>query len=300
MDRTRLLSFLESSQEYECGFDIPASELTSFRVGGSVDTVIYPKNKGAFCALLRYLSETGIRHTVLGCGSNVLVPDEGYDGVLVITTHMTEMKIDGVTLTAECGRGVTSCASAAQREGLSGFEFAYGIPGSVGGAVYMNAGAYGSEIAAIITKAECYDAASGQLHTLTRDELCLGYRDSILRHNGMIVVSAEFSLKPGDRDAILAEMTDYMTRRRDKQPLEYPSAGSVFKRAPGHYTGKLIEDAGLKGMRIGGAEVSEKHAGFIVNRGGATADDIKTLVALVEEKVYEMHGVRLERELIYL
>ena len=300
MDKTLLLSFIENGIDCEYGFDTPASELTSFRAGGPVAAVVYPKNKGAFCALLRFLSEHEIKHTVLGCGSNVLVPDEGYDGVLVITTHMTAIEINGTVLTAECGRGVTSCASAAQREGLAGFEFAYGIPGSVGGAVYMNAGAYGSDIAAIITTAECYDASRDAVVTLTKEELELGYRDSVLHRNGMIVLSAEFSLTPGEPAAIMAAMTDYMARRRDKQPLEYPSAGSVFKRAPGHFTGKLIEDAGLKGLRIGGAEVSEKHAGFIVNRGGATASDIKALVAEVEARVYEEHGVRLERELIYL
>ena len=295
-----LLSFLDNPSDYEYTTDTPASELTSFRVGGPVSVVAYPKNKGALCALLRFLSEREIRHTVLGCCSNVLAPDEGYDGVFVVTTKMTALDITDEVMTAECGRGITSCASAAQKAGLSGLEFAYGIPGSVGGAVFMNAGAYGSEVANVITKAECYDPATRKFHTFTREELCLGYRDSILRHNGMIVLSAEFALNRRDPDEIMAEMADYMSRRRDKQPLEYPSAGSVFKRAPGHFTGKLIEDAGLKGARIGGAEVSEKHAGFIVNRGGATAADVKALVSLIEARIYELYGVALERELIYL
>ncbi len=294
-----LLSFI-SGGGYEYSLDTPAAELTSFRVGGPVLAVVYPQNKGALCALLRFLREREAKHCVLGCGTNVLAPDEGYDGVLVMTSRMAGLSIDGTTLTAECGRGVTSCASAAQRAGLSGFEFAYGIPGSVGGAVFMNAGAYGREIKDIIIDAECRDSKSGEVVTLTRDELMLGYRDSALRHNGMTALSARFSLTPGDGEKIAAEMAELMAKRRGKQPLEYPSAGSVFKRAPGHFTGKLIEDCGLKGARVGGAEVSPKHAGFIVNVGGATADDVKSLIGLVEARVFEKFGVALERELIYL
>ena len=301
MNKSALTEFINAHvSEYDFAVDVSAAELTSFRCGGSVAAVAYPKSKGALCALLRYLSESGERYTVLGCGTNVLVDDEGYDGVLVITSQMDGLQINGTTMTAECGRGVTSCASAAQKAGLAGFAFAYGIPGSVGGAVTMNAGAYGSEISNIIISADCVDITTGELVTLTKDELELDYRDSIIRRGGLVVLSADFALTPADPDAILAEMTDYMNRRRDKQPLSYPSAGSVFKRAPGHFTGKLIEDAGLKGTRVGGAEVSEKHAGFIINRDNATASDVKALVKLVEERVYEVHGVRIEREIIYL
>ncbi len=294
-----LLSFIGGGC-YEYTLDAPASELTSFRTGGKVAAVVYPKNKRALCALLRFLSERDARHITLGCGTNVLAPDDGYDGVFVMTQKMTRISLDGSVMTAECGRGVTSCASAAQKAGLSGLEFAYGIPGSVGGAVFMNAGAYGSEIRDIIKDAECWDPEQGETVTLTKDELSLGYRDSILRHNGMTVLSARFALTPGDGGEISAKMAELMSKRRDKQPLEYPSAGSVFKRAPGHFTGKLIEDCGLKGTRIGGAVVSEKHAGFIVNAGSATSNDVKALVSLVEERVFAEFGVRLERELIYL
>ncbi len=300
MDKEHVLSFLNDAEKYEYTVDTPASELTSFRVGGPVSVVAYPKDKGAFCALLCFLSDNGIKHIVLGCGSNVLAPDEGYDGVFVLTSRIAEILIEDNIMTVGCGRGITSCASAAQKAGLSGFAFAYGIPGSVGGAVYMNAGAYGSEIKDIIVSAECFDHATGGVIELCKDALLLGYRDSALRHNGMTVLSARFRLTPGDPEAIMAEMADYMSRRREKQPLEFPSAGSVFKRAPGHFTGKLIEDAGLKGTRVGGAEVSEKHAGFIVNRSGATARDIKALIDLVCERVYSLYGVRLERELIYI
>ena len=301
MDIGSLKSFLdERADEYEYTVDADASELTSFRCGGKIKIAVSPKSTQSLCELLRILTEAGIRHDVIGLGTNVLVDDGGYDGVLVITSLMTELTIDGETLTAECGRGITSCASAAQKAGLSGFSFAYGIPGSVGGAVAMNAGAYGGEISDIILSADCWDVGERRIVTLDREALSLGYRDSVIRRGGLVVLSAKFALKKGDQDAIFAEMTDFMNRRREKQPLSYPSAGSVFKRAPGHYTGKLIEDAGLKGVRIGGAEVSEKHAGFIINKCGATAGDVKALVELVTSRVYEKFGVMLEREIIYL
>lgn len=301
MDKSSLCAYLnERGDEYEYTIDADAADITSFKCGGIVAVAVYPKSTASLCALLQYLTDAGIRHDVIGLGTNVLVDDGGYDGVLVITTKMAGIDIDGEMLTAECGRGITACASAAQKAGLAGFSFAYGIPGSVGGAVAMNAGAYGGEIADIIVSAECYDMAAKKVVTIDKDGLSLGYRDSIIRRGGLIVLSASFKLKKGDPDAILAEMTDIMDRRRDKQPLSYPSAGSVFKRAPGHFTGRLIEDAGLKGMRIGGAEVSEKHAGFIINKENATASDVKALVELVEERVYESFGVKLEREIIYL
>lgn len=301
MNRTELKLFLDGhGGEYEYAFDVPASEITSFRCGGNAEAVIYPNGEGALCALLRFLSDAEIKYCVLGCGTNVLIDDAGYDGVIVITTKLTELKIDGETLRSECGRGITSCASAAQKAGLSGLSFAYGIPGSVGGAVTMNAGAYGGEISDVIVSADCWDADAQKIVTLTRDDLSLGYRDSAVKRGGLYVLSALFALHRGDHDAILAEMNDFMERRRDKQPLSYPSAGSFFKRAPGHFTGKLIEDAGLKGLRVGGAMVSEKHAGFIINAGGASAGDVKKLAEIVMARVLESSGVALEREIIYL
>ncbi len=288
------------ADEYEYRLNAPASELTSFKIGGSVKVTVYPKTKGALCALLRYLKDSGEVYSVLGNGSNVLVSDDGYDGVLVVTTLMSEIEIDGCTLKADAGRGITSAASQAQRAGLAGLEFAYGIPGTVGGAVAMNAGAYGGEIADVIVSVECYDAESDSVLTLTKEELCLGYRESVIRHRPLTVLSAEFSLERGDCETILEKMTDFMSRRREKQPLEYPSAGSVFKRYPGYFTAKLIDEAGLKGYRIGGAEISSKHAGFIVNKGGASAADVKALVELVTNELEKAHGIKIERELIYM
>lgn len=289
-----------NSGEYEYSLEKTGAELSSFRIGGAVAVTVYPKTKGALCALLRYLIKTETKHTVLGNGTNILVADEGYDGVLVLTTKLDELTVNGTTVTVGAGKSFTAAASAAQRAGLSGLEFAYGIPGTVGGAVTMNAGAYGGEVNDVILHAECYDADADAIVTLDRDALCLGYRDSVIRHRPLTVISAAFELMEVDGEEILAKMTDYMGRRRSKQPLEYPSAGSVFKRYPGYFTAQLIDEAGLKGCRIGGAEVSEKHAGFIVNRGGATADDVKSLVTLVTEKIKEKNGIEIEREIIYL
>lgn len=296
-----IIDFLaRNSGEYEYGQNVSAAELTSFRIGGDVSVTAYPKTKGALCALLRYLKESDTAYSVLGNGSNVLVSDDGYDGVFVITTLISDIEIDGDTVTVGAGKGITSVASAAQRAGLSGLEFAYGIPGTVGGAVTMNAGAYGGEISDVIVSADCYDAETDSVVTLAKDDLALGYRESVIKHRPLTVISAKFSLVHGDKDEILAKMTDFMGRRRDKQPLEYPSAGSVFKRYPGYFTAQLIDGAGLKGYRIGGAEVSTKHAGFIVNRGGATAEDVKALVELITSRIEELHGIRIERELIYM
>lgn len=296
-----IIDFLaRSTGEYEYGQNVSAADLTSFRIGGAVSVTAYPKTEGALCALLRYLKAEGIKHAVLGNGSNVLVSDDGYDGVLVITTKLADITFDGNFVTVGTGKGITSAASAAQREGLSGLEFAYGIPGTLGGAVAMNAGAYGGEISDVIVSADCYDAEIDSVVTLTKDELALGYRESVIRHRPLTVISAKFKLTPGDKDEILAKMTDFMGRRRDKQPLEYPSAGSVFKRYPGYFTAQLIDEAGLKGCRVGGAEVSPKHAGFIVNVGGATAEDVKALVELITDKIEALHGIRIERELIYM
>ncbi len=301
LKRNGIIDFLVRGKDiYEYGENIPASSLTSFRIGGDVSLTVYPKTKDALAELLRYLISEKTEYTVLGNGSNVLMSDDGYDGVLVVTTEISDVTFDGELMTLGAGKGITSAASAAQKEGLSGLEFAYGIPGTVGGAVTMNAGAYGGEIKDVIVSAECYDAEADMIITLSKDELCLGYRDSIIKHRPLTVLSATFSLTPADRDEIMAKMTDYMGRRRDKQPLEYPSAGSVFKRYPGYFTAQLIDEAGLKGCRIGGAEVSEKHAGFIVNRGGATAEDVKALVELITAKIKEQNGIEIERELIYM
>lgn len=296
-----IIDFLSSNEEeYEYSLCKSGAELTSFRIGGHVAVTVYPKTEGALCALLRCLRETNYRYTVLGNGSNVLVDDSGYDGIFVVTTKLDGLLIENGVITVGAGKSITAAASAAQRASLAGLEFAYGIPGTVGGAVAMNAGAYGGEIKDIIVSAVCYDHESDTVVTLDKEALDLGYRESVIRHKALTVISAQFALTEDISDDILARMTDYMGRRRSKQPLEYPSAGSVFKRYPGYFTAQLIDEAGLKGSRIGGAEVSEKHAGFIVNRGGATAADVKALVSAVTAKIKEKNGIDIEREIIYL
>lgn len=301
MNTCDIIEFLSRSEgEYRYILNKKASEITSFRIGGIVSAAVYPQNKGALCALLRYLREKEIKYTVLGFGSNVLVDDGEYNGVFVMTEDINDIETADNIMTVGAGRGITSCASAAQRVGLSGLSFAYGIPGTVGGAVVMNAGAYGGEIKDVIVSADVYDPEKDEIVTLSVDDLKLGYRESAVKNTDLVVLSAVFLLKYGKSEDILAEMNDYMSRRRSKQPLEFPSAGSVFKRYPGYFTAQLIDEAGLKGYRIGGAEVSEKHAGFIINRGGATAQDVKMLISEITERIREKNGIEIERELIYI
>ncbi|MCD7944049.1 MAG: UDP-N-acetylmuramate dehydrogenase [Clostridia bacterium] len=285
---------------YDISYDVPASKLDTFCIGGVVCAVVYPKSVDALVRLLQMLLTCDVKHTVIGRGSNILVADDGYDGVFVMTGQLKKIKIDGSTLTAECGAPITQCALLAKDAGLSGLEFAYGIPGSVGGAVYMNAGAYGGEIKDIFSECVLYDERIDE--TITRGSALMdfSYRESALKHDKLILLSASFTLASDDPESIMQRMTANMNARREKQPLEYPSAGSVFKRCAGYYTAKLIDEAGLKGCRIGGAEVSEKHAGFIVNRGGATANDVLYLIKLITNRIYELHGITLEREIIYL
>ncbi len=285
---------------YDISYDIPASKLDTFCIGGAVGAVVYPKSVDSLVSLLQMLQNCCVKHTVIGRGSNILVADDGYDGVFVMTGQLKKIKIDGSTLTAECGAPITQCALLAKDAGLSGLEFAYGIPGSVGGAVYMNAGAYGGEIKDIFSECLLYDERTDE--TITRGSALMdfSYRESALKHDKLILLSASFTLAGDDPERIMQRMTENMNARREKQPLEYPSAGSVFKRCAGYYTAKLIDEAGLKGCRIGGAEVSEKHAGFIVNRGGATANDVLYLIKLITNRIYELHGITLEREIIYL
>ena len=241
--------------------------------------------------------QAGVPYTVIGNGSNTLARDGGFRGVVFVTTDMRRVTIDGTRLTGGCGVLLGSVGTNASRAGLAGAEFANGIPGTLGGAVYMNAGAYGGQLADIVCETVCYDLDAKQVLHLDNAAQHFGYRHSVFMEKNYIILSATLQLTKDEPDAIRARMNDYLARRREKQPLEYPSAGSVFKRPEGHFAGKLIEDAGLKGLRVGGAEVSPKHAGFIVNVGGATARDVLELIERIREKVYAMSGVMLECEI---
>ena len=277
--------------------DFPLSRVTSFHIGGNADLAVYPADAEAFAYALDAVAQAGVPYTVIGNGSNTLVRDGGFRGVVFVTTDMRRVTIDGTRLTGGCGVLLGSVGTNASRAGLAGAEFANGIPGTLGGAVYMNAGAYGGQLADIVCETVCYDLDAKQVLHLDNAAQHFGYRHSVFMEKNYIILSATLQLTKDEPDAIRARMNDYLARRREKQPLEYPSAGSVFKRPEGHFAGKLIEDAGLKGLRVGGAEVSPKHAGFIVNVGGATARDVLELIERIREKVYAMSGVTLECEI---
>lgn len=273
------------------------SSYTSFRIGGPARLIAQPTDETQLAQLLRAAQEQEITPRILGGGSNILVPDEGVDALVIRLCAESAVTINAATLTASAGCNKAVVANAAANAGLAGLEFAHGIPGTIGGGVRMNAGAYGGEMAQVVTRVRAMDL-SGNIREFTASELDFSYRHSFFTaHPDYIVLSAAFTLTPDDPDAIRDRMRDLMTRRRDKQPLEYPSAGSVFKRPEGYFAGKLIEDSELKGFSIGGAQVSEKHAGFIINRGGATAADVHDLVRHIQNTVLARFGVSLECEI---
>lgn len=275
----------------------PMSRHTTFAIGGPADLFVTPKNAEELTGALRVVRERGLPLLLVGNGSNMLVSDAGFRGVVICTTSMDAVRVgDNGMMIAEAGALLGRVARRAQRAGLTGAEFAGGIPGSLGGAVYMNAGAYDGQMAGIVTRTEYLDGA-GEMHVLEGEEHGFGYRTSVFRqHPDWTVVRSLIHLEQGDPAAILDKMNDLAQRRRDKQPLNFPSAGSTFKRPEGHFAGQLIEQAGLKGTSVGGAQVSEKHAGFLINRGGATCEDMLRLIELVQNKVREQFGVSLECE----
>lgn len=275
------------------------SSHTTFRIGGDASLFVSPADEDQLIGVISYLEKNGIRYFLLGKGSNVLFDDAGYDGAVVSTSKLDKISVCGNEITAQCGASFTYLASVAAGNSLSGLEFAYGIPGSVGGAVFMNAGAYGSETAAVLKSSRYLDISDCTVKTLPLEEHLFGYRDSVFRHRRFIHLSSVFALQAGDKAQIRAYTNELMQRRRDKQPLEYPSAGSVFKRYPGRYTAQMIDEAGLRGLSVGGAQVSEKHAGFIVNKGNATSSDVIALVGKVREAIRDKYGIEIECEIIH-
>ena len=281
----------------------PMSAHTTFRIGGPADYFVEPGSESVLKELLLLCRETETPFFILGNGSNLLVSDEGYRGVMISLRGFDEISFRegesteaGKTImTAGCGVLLSKAAMQAAERGLTGFEFAGGIPGTLGGAVTMNAGAYGGEIRDVILSARVMTKA-GDVRELSAEELDLSYRHSIIQEKDLIVLSADFAFAHGDEEQIKEQMRQLNTQRREKQPLEYGSAGSTFKRPEGYFAGKLIEDAGLKGASVGAAQVSEKHAGFLINRGGATCDDMLRLIELVQKRVREQFGVELECE----
>ena len=274
----------------------PMKEHTTFRVGGAADLFLMPKNAEELKACLSVLKQKEIPFLIIGNGSNLLVRDKGIRGAVIqIYQRMSGITLQGETMQIAGGTLLSTAAAKAAEAGLTGFEFASGIPGTVGGAVVMNAGAYGGEMKDVLVSVDVLTAA-GEVKTIPAEELELGYRHSIIPEAGYIVLGAVVKLQQGNKEAILARMTELAEQRREKQPLQYPSAGSTFKRPTGYFAGKLVQDAGLKGKTIGGAQVSEKHSGFLINIGNAAAQDILELIAYCQKEVLEQFGVVLETE----
>ena len=279
----------------------PLSKHSSFRIGGAADVALFPKSSDELCKTLSFLREQEIPVLVIGNGSNVVFSDAGYRGAVVFTGKCRNIKIENDLVFADAGVLLSALSSAARDESLSGLEFAFGIPGTLGGAVYMNAGAYGGSMSDVCISSWYYDLETGHFGESFGDAQCFGYRKSIYQeHPERIILSATLQLKKGNRKTISEEMRAYWDKRRATQPLDLPNAGSVFKRPEGHFAGKLIEDCGLKGLTVGGAQVSQKHAGFIVNIGGATCEDVKRLIEKIQTTVLQQTGVKLECEIRFL
>ena len=275
----------------------PMSEHTSFNIGGPADLFVTVMNEEELATVLRLACENNAHHLIIGNGSNFLVSDKGYRGIIAkLGDAFSDISVEGNEITVGAGRLLSSTSAFACRSGLAGLEFASGIPGTIGGAIFMNAGAYGGEMKDIVRSARLMSPDGSQVTELSKDELRLEYRHSIIQETGDIVLSVVLGLESDDSEAISARIAELSARRNAKQPVQYPSAGSTFKRPVGGYAAALIEDAGLKGYTIGGAKVSEKHSGFIINTGGATCKDVLDLMKYVQQKVFENSGIMLEPE----
>ncbi|NFF61164.1 UDP-N-acetylmuramate dehydrogenase [Clostridium botulinum] len=268
---------------------------TSFRVGGPADVFVTPNSYEKIRDVIKICKQYNVPYFILGNGSNLLVRDGGIRGVVINFTKLNKILVEETKVIAESGAVLSMVANAALKNDLTGLEFAHGIPGSVGGAVAMNAGAYNGEICQVIESATIIDS-DGEIREISKEEMDLSYRNSLILKNGYIVLKATFKLQRGEHDSIKARMDDLMRRRKEKQPLEYPSAGSTFKRPEGYFAAKLIEDSELKGAHVGDAEVSVKHSGFIINKGNASAKDILDLIELVKKTVNDKFEVALNTE----
>lgn len=274
----------------------PMASHTTFCIGGPADCFVVPNSEEQVCAAIAACRSLDVPVRVVGCGSNVLVADEGLRCVVVqVADNLAALEVDGCIVHAQAGATCAAVAQAACEAGLAGFEFACGIPGTIGGAAIMNAGAYGGEFRDVAEGVRCLTPA-GEVVEVDAEEAAWSYRHSMMDEAGYVVLSATLRLTEDRTDAVRARMDDLMQRREEKQPLDMPSAGSTFKRPEGYFVGKLVQDAGLRGYRVGGAQVSEKHTGFVVNAGGATAADVRQLIAEVRERVYAQAGVHLQPE----
>ena len=276
----------------------PMSKHTSFKIGGNADFYVTPSTISEFKNIVSFLKSSALPYIVIGNGSNLLVSDKGIEGVVISTEKLLNLSVNNNTIYADAGVKLSVLAAEATKNSLSGLEFAQGIPGSVGGAVYMNAGAYDGEMKNAITSVTIL--SDDEIISVSADVCDFGYRTSVFQKTGDIILGAEFLLEPGNKDDITAKVYDFASRRKLKQPLEFPSAGSAFKRPEGFFAGKLIEDAGLRGFSVGGAQVSEKHCGFIINKGGATATDVLNLIKHIKTSVYVRFGIKLHEEIKFI
>ena len=290
-----LLEEMDSHQLIE---DAPMQAYTSFKAGGKAALLVVPQDIVQLQHAMQVIAKEKVPYFIMGNGTNLLVRDRGYSGIIVkIGSALSGIQVDGSMIEAQAGALLKDVADKALQVSLTGFEFASGIPGSIGGAAFMNAGAYDGEMKRVVEKVQVLSKDGSRVYSLNAEEMEYGYRKSILMERNEIVLSATMRLAAGHRDEIALKMEDLNTRRRQKQPQNYPSAGSFFKRPPGNYAGTLIQTSGLKGTSVGGAMVSDLHAGFIINTGGATASDITALMKLVQDRVFADAGVRLEPEI---
>ena len=303
MNQEKLLNILG---EEKVRFDEPLKNHTSFKIGGPADVLVSVSNADELIKTIEYAKEENIEFFLLGNGSNVLASDKGYRGMVIkLDGEFNDGKVIGDTIKAGAGITLSKLAGLAMNSSLSGLEFASGIPGTLGGALFMNAGAYGGEMKQVVTKVSVLDLTNQSkdetsIKELSNEEMDFGYRHSILKEKDYIALGCEMKLNPGDKEAIASYMRELASKRKEKQPLEFPSAGSTFKRPEGFFAGKLIEDANLGGFSIGGAEVSNKHKGFVINKDSATAKDVKDLIDYVIKTVKEQSGVTLEPEVLFL
>ena len=288
-------SFKKIYDDREIKIDENMSNHIHFKVGGPVDILLIPSKVSQVVETLKICKNENIPYFIIGNGSNLLVKDGGIRGVVIKLSNLLSIEVNGNIIKASSGTLLEDVSKKAVENSLTGFEFACGIPGSVGGAVFMNAGAYDGEIKNVIKEAEVLDR-DGNIKVLSKEELELGYRTSKVMKDNLVVISATFELTKGDKEKIRERVNELTEKRESKQPLEYPSAGSTFKRPEGYFAGKLIQDAGLKGASLGGAAVSEKHSGFVINKDGATAEDVLNLIAHVQNEVKKQFGVELHTE----
>lgn len=290
---SELTSLLKNS---EVKYDEPLKKYSYTKTGGNSDILILVKSTEDLVNIVNFVNKNNIPLTILGNGSNILISDSGIRGITVITSELNKIEIlENNIVTCEAGATLKELTNILIEEELTGLEFACGIPGSIGGAIFMNAGAYGGEMKDVVLRVETIDE-HGNIKVYNNEQMKFSYRHSIIQDNKEIVTKIYFKLQKGIKENIIAEVNDLNKKRSDKQPLEYPSCGSVFKRPEGHFAGKLIQEAGCQGLTVGGAQVSTKHAGFMVNINDASCEDYKNLIKLVQEKVFKNSGVKLERE----